>query len=167
MGKPRQPVPPEWKEKGLSYGSGLTLTAANRMIEAGEAEARNQGLLMSIAVVDAGGHLVAFGRMDDAMLASIQIALDKAYTSVYGKLPTTVWRDVFQSGEIPPLFIHERWTAFPGGFPIIKGKKLIGGLGVSGATAYGDTSVAREALNAGGFSTRDADALLAGLKEGG
>jgi uncharacterized protein GlcG (DUF336 family) len=164
MGKPKQAVPPQWREKGLCYAEGLTLATAKRMIEAGEAEAKKQGLLMSIAVVDAGGHIVAFGRMDNAMLASIQIALDKAYTAAYGKLSTIVWRDILHSGELPPLFIHERWTAFPGGFPIVKGRKLVGGLGVSGATAYGDMSVAREALMAGGFSTRDADAMIQRLE---
>jgi cob(I)alamin adenosyltransferase len=100
------------------------------------------------------------------MLASIQIVMDKAFTAAYGKLPTQVWRSIVQSGNIPPLFFHERWTAFPGGFPIIKGKQLLGGIGASGATAYGDTSVARAGLLAGGFSTEDADAILKELNEG-
>jgi cob(I)alamin adenosyltransferase len=120
---------------------------------------------MVIAVADAGGNLVAFGRMDDPMLASIDIARDKAFTAAYGKIPTQIWRDIVQSGNLPPLFIHKRWTAFPGGFPLIKGKKLLGGIGCSGATAYGDTSVARAGLRAGGFSTEDADAILKQLGE--
>ena len=166
MANPRHDVPPEWREGGLSYGSGLTYATAKRMIDAAEAEAKKQGLAMVIAIVDAGGNLVAFGRMDNAMLASIQIAMDKAFTAAYGKVPTQTWRDIVQSGNIPPLFFHERWTAFPGGFPIIKGNQLLGGIGSSGATAYGDTSVARAALLAGGFSTEDADAILKNLTEG-
>jgi uncharacterized protein GlcG (DUF336 family) len=81
-------------------------------------------------------------------------------------VPTQIWRDIVQSGNIPPLFFHERWTAFPGGFPIIKGNQLLGGVGSSGATAHGDTSVARAALLAGGFSTDSADAILKELDEG-
>ena len=118
-----------------------------------------------IAIVDAGGNLVAFGRLDEAMLVSIQIAMDKAFTAVYGKVPTLTWRTIVQSGNIPPLFIHERWTAFPGGFPLRKGKQLFGGIGCSGATAHGDVSVAKAGLLAGGFSTEDADNILKELKE--
>ena len=166
MAHSKDPVPPGWREGVLSYSTGLTYDTAKKMIEASMAEAKKQGLTMVIAVADAGGNLVAFGRMDDAMLASIDIAKDKAFTAAYGKIPTQVWRDIVQSGNLPPLFIHERWTAFPGGFPLIKGKQLLGGIGCSGATAYGDTSVARAGLRAGGFSTEDADAILKQLGEG-
>jgi glc operon protein GlcG len=166
MANSKDPVPPVWKEGALSYSTGLTYDMAKKMIDAAMAEAKKQGLTMVIAIADAGGNLVAFGRMDDAMLASIHIAMDKAFTATYGKIPTQTWRDIVQSGNLPPLFIHERWTAFPGGFPLIKGKQLLGGIGCSGATAYGDTSVARAALRAGGFGTEDADAVLKGLDEG-
>ena len=160
MKSPKGNVPDEWKENGLCYGKGLTYAVAEKMIKAAHTRARKEGFLMSVAILDAGGHLLAFGRMDNSMLLSIQIALDKAYTAVYGKLPTMVWRDIFQCGEIPSLPFHERWTAFSGGFPIIKDGALLGGIGVSGATAYGDALIAREALHAGGFSIKDADSLL-------
>ncbi len=166
MARSKDPVPPAWKHGALSYSTGLTYDTAKKMVEAAMAVAKKQGLTMVIAIADAGGNLVAFGRMDDAMLASIHIATDKAFTAAYGKIPTQVWRDIVQSGNLPPLFIHERWTAFPGGFPLIKGKKLLGGIGCSGATAYGDTSVARAGLHAGGFNTEDADAILKQLNEG-
>jgi glc operon protein GlcG len=166
MANSKDPVPAAWKEGVLPYSSGLTFDTAKKMIDAAIAEAKKQGLLMVIAVADAGGNLVAFGRMEDAMLASIHIAMDKAFTAAYGKIPTQIWRDIVQSGNLPALFFHERWTAFPGGFPLIKGKKLFGGVGCSGATAHGDTSVARAALAAGGFITDDADAILKQLSEG-
>ena len=166
MANSKDPVPIVWTEGALSYSSGLTYETAKKMIDAAMAEAKKQGLLMVIAVADSGGNLLAFGRMENAMLASVNIAMDKAFTAVCGKIPTQIWRDIVQSGNIPPLFFHERWTAFPGGFPLIKGKELLGGIGCSGATAYGDTSVARAALAAGGFSTEDADAILKGLNEG-
>ena len=166
MANSKDPVPPVWKEGGLSYSTGLTYDTAKKMIDGATAEAKKHGLTMVIAIADAGGNLVAFGRMDDAMLASIHIAMDKAFTAAYGKIPTQTWRDIVQSGNLPPLFIHERWTAFPGGFPLIKGKQLLGGIGCSGATAHGDTSVARAAIAAGGFNTEDANAILKQLSEG-
>ena len=165
MTNPKDPVPTEWKEGGLSYRTGLTFSTAKQMIDAAMGEAKKQGLTMVIAIADAGGNLIAFGRMDDAMLVSTQIAIDKAFTAVYGKVPTQTWRTIVQSGNIPPLFIHERWTAFAGGFPLRKGKQLFGGIGCSGANAYGDVSAARAGLLAGGFSTEDADNILKELKE--
>ncbi len=164
MAHSKGPVPPAWRQGALSYSTGLTYDTAKKMVGAA-AEARKQRLAMVVAIADAGGSLVAFARMDDAMLASIHIATDKAFTAAYGKIPTQIWRDIVRSGNVPPLFIHKRWTAFPGGFPLIKGKKLLGGIGCSGATAYGDTSVARAGLRAGGFSTEDADAILKQLSE--
>jgi len=166
MANPKDPIPPVWREGGLTYSTGLMFDTARKMIDAAMAEAKKQGLAMGIAIADAGGNLIAFGRMDDAMLVSIQIAMDKAFTAVYGKVPTQIWRTIVQAGHIPPLFFHERWTAFAGGFPLIKGKQLFGGIGCSGATAYGDTSVARAGLLAGGFSAEDADTILKELNEG-
>lgn len=158
-----QSVPEAWQAGKLPYSAGITLAVAKKMLEAAEAEAKKQKLSMVMAIVDSGGHLVAVHRMDNSMLASINLAMDKAFTAVYGKLPTQAWRSIIQEGHVPPLFIHERWTPIPGGLPIVKDKQLWGGIGTSGATAYGDTSVARAALLAGGFSTRDADAILAEL----
>jgi uncharacterized protein GlcG (DUF336 family) len=154
------PVPEAWKEGNLGYSTGLTLDTAKKMLEAAEREAREQELLMVIAIADCGGNLVALHRMDNSMLASIGIAMDKAYTAVYGKLPSMAWGDMMRSGDLPSLFIHQRWTAFPGGFPLIRDGKLFGGVGASGATKFGDLSVARAAMAAGGFSTDDIDAIL-------
>jgi uncharacterized protein GlcG (DUF336 family) len=130
------------------------------MLDAAEAEAKKQGLPMVMAIVDAGGNLMAFHRMDNAMLCSIEIAEDKAFTAVFGKLPTQAWHNTFRSGSLPSLFFHNRWTPIPGGFPIIHGGYLLGGIGASGGTGYEDTCVARAALLAGGFTTEDADAAL-------
>lgn len=165
MSNSKELFPDAWKEGKLSYSTGLTLDTAKKMLDAAEAEAKKQGLLMVIAIVDAGGNLVAFHRMDNAMLASIQIATDKAFTAAYGKVATQIQRSIIQSGSIPPLFVHERWTAFAGGFPLIQGKLLLGGIGVSGAPAHGDATVARAALLAGKFSTEDVDALLAEISK--
>jgi glc operon protein GlcG len=164
MSKIREPVPDAWKEGGLPYGPSITLATAKKMLDAAEAEAKKQGLLMVMAVADTGGNLVAFSRMDNAMLLSIQIAMDKAFTAAFSKVPSEVWRNILRAGMLPQLFIHERLMPLPGGFPLTKNGQLMGGLGVSGATALGDTSVARAALVAGGFNTQDIDAILVELQ---
>lgn len=144
----------------LSYATGLTLDMAETMARAAVAEAGRQGIAISVAIVDAGGHLVNFARMNDAMLASIQIATDKAYTAVVGKIPTYLWQNLLQSGELPQLFVHDRWTAFTGGFPIVQGTRLLGAVGISGAEKFGDTTVARAALLAGDMRTTEIDGYL-------
>lgn len=160
-------TPPAWKRGKLSYGIGLTLHTANKMLEAGVIEAEKHGVPMAIAISDAGGNLLAFNRMDNAPLVSIQIAIDKAFTAVFGKLPTENWGSFFREGPLIPLFFHERWITFPGGFPIISNGVLLGGVGASGGVKYHDVHVARAALKAGGFSLDDADAAIADLEDVG
>jgi len=150
MKEAKSPTPVPWRSGNLSYGSRLTLDVAKKMLEAGEKEAEKQGVPMSMAISDAGGNLIAFSRMDDAALFSISIAMDKAFTAVFGKMPTGSFADFYRMGELVPLFFHKRWITFPGGFPIIKDGMLLGGIGVSGGTIE-DVYVARAALRAGGF----------------
>ena len=160
MTKKAEKTPAHWKTGKRSYGAGLTLKIAKKMLDAAEKEAEEQGVPMVIAIADAGGNLLALRRMDNAMLMSIQIAMDKAYAVVVGKLPTCEWRGMFQSGELVPLFVHERLITFPGGYPIVRNGVLLGGLGVSGGTVE-DSYVAKAALQAGGFSSKEVDAFLA------
>ena len=148
-------TPPAWKAGNLSYGAGLTLKTAKKMLEAGEKEAEKQGVPMVIAVVDAGGNLLAFSRMDNAILMSINIAMDKAFTAVFSKLPTAP-----APGGFNPPFIHKRWIQFPGGFPIISNGVILGSIGVSGGTVE-DLHVAKAALEAGGFNLDDINSAIA------
>ncbi len=161
-------APGEWKSGALCYGQGLTLEMAKMMLEAGAKEAVRLGVPMSMAICDSGGNLLAFQRMDNAALFSSQIAMDKAFTAVYGKLPTASYRPLFQSGELNTLFFHERWITFPGGFPAVKDGVVMGGLGVSGGKIE-DFYVARAILKGGGFDTTDIDQFItdyeAGLKK--
>jgi len=163
MAEPEIQTPPAWKAGGLAYSTGLTLEVAKKMLEAGEKEAEKQGVPMSTAIVDVGGNLLAFHRMDNAALFSIQIATDKAFTAAFGKQATGNYAGLYQSGILVPLFFHERWITFPGGFPIIKNGVVLGGIGVSGGTVE-DVFVARAALAAGGFSVDEVDAFLAQMQ---
>lgn len=158
-------TPAAWKRGSLSYACRLTLGTARKMVEAGEKEAKKQGVPMSIAISDAGGNLMAFGRMDDAALFSIQIALDKAFTAVFGKMPTGSFASQYCTGGLVPLFFHERWITFPGGFPIIESGVIVGGIGVSGGISE-DVYVARAALKAGGFSLDEVDAAIMAMARG-
>jgi uncharacterized protein GlcG (DUF336 family) len=152
-------TPATWKSGNLSYGYRLTLATAKKMLEAGEKEAEKQGVPMSMAISDAGGNLMAFRRMDDAALFSINIAMDKAFTAAFGKMPTGSFAEFYRMGELVPLFFHERWITFPGGFPIMKNGMLSGGIGVSGGTIE-DVYVARAALRAGGFLLDAVNAVI-------
>lgn len=152
-------TPAAWKSGNLSYGYRLTLATAKKMLEAGEKEAKKQGVPMSIAISDAAGGLIAFSRMDDAALFSMNIAMDKAFTAVSGKMPTGSFADFYRTGELVPLFFHERWITFPGGFPIAQDGMILGGIGVSGGTIE-DVYVARAALQTGGFVLDDVDAVI-------
>ncbi len=158
-------APEAWKSGNRVYGPGLTLETAKTMLEAGEKEALRQGVPMAMAISDQSGNLLAFHRMDNTILASTQIALDKAYTSVYGKQPTGTYKANFLSGELVPLFFHERWITFPGGFPLMKNGVIMGGLGVSGGVIE-DCFVARAILEAGGFSTSEVDVFLKQCENG-
>ncbi|MFC1871731.1 heme-binding protein [Chloroflexota bacterium] len=151
------------KARKLSYGARLSLETARRMLESGEQEAKKQAVPMSMAIADNGGNLLAFNRMDDAMLSSTNIAIDKAFTTVFSKRSTKTCGEVVNSGGLIPLFLHERWITFPGGYPIISNGIILGGVGVSGGT-FEDIYVARAILKAGGFDTEEADATLAQIE---
>lgn len=159
MNEATNSTPVAWKSGSLYYGSGLTLDIAKKMLEAGEKEAEKQGVPMSMAISDAGGNLIAFNRMDNTALFSIQIAMDKAFTTVFGKMPTGSFANQYCTGGLVPLFFHERWITFPGGFPIIKNGMLLGGIGVSGGIIE-DVYVAKAALEAGDFSLDEVDAAI-------
>ena len=159
MKTPPEHAPEAWKMGKRSYGAGLSLEIARTMIDAAKKEARRQGVPMVIAIADAGGHLLAFERMDQAILASVQISIDKAYTAVFGKQATAQFGPAYRSGTLVPLFFHERWITFPGGFPLLKNGTILGGIGVSGGISE-DVFVARVALKAGGFDTRETDEII-------
>jgi uncharacterized protein GlcG (DUF336 family) len=152
-------APAAWKTGNRCYGSGLTLQTARKMLAAAEKEAGRQGVPMVIAIADSGGNLLAFERMDQAILVSVQIAIDKAYTSVFGKQSTARFGADYKAGSLVPLFFHERWITFPGGFPLIKDGVILGGIGVSGGIGE-DVFVAKAALKAGGFDTAEADEII-------
>jgi uncharacterized protein GlcG (DUF336 family) len=123
----------------------INLDQALKVIDAAKNKATEIGVPMVIAVVDAGGNLVAEQRMDDALLVSIDIAKNKAYTSVAVKIATGDLAGVTQSGQT--LFgLHTtdgaRIVIFGGGIPLKKGDQIVGGIGVSGGSVEQDIECA-------------------------
>jgi len=141
--------------------SGISLDKALIMIEAAKGRARKMGLPLTMAVCDGSGNLVALQKMDDAPLLSLEIAVNKARTAVFGKIHSAQWGANFKGTEpnLVPLWFHSGWITFPGGFPVIVEGKIIGGLGCSGAT-WEDCLIARAGLAALGADTSAADEFL-------
>ncbi len=129
----------------------LDLNIARRVIAAAENHAQKIGVPMNVAVVDEGGNLVAFERMDGAWLGSIEIAQNKAYTARAFDITTKELGAMSQPKE--PLFgisntNHGRVITFGGGAPIKVGDTIIGAVGVSGGKPDQDHEVAMAGLMA-------------------
>ena len=129
----------------------ITLADAKRMLSAAEAKAGSLGIPYNIAIVDAGGHLVAFVRQDDALVGSIDLAIDKAVTARFFDKTTSELATLAQSGK--PLFgIQEsnsgKIVIFGGGIPIVSEGKIIGAVGTSAGTVEQDIKVAEAAVAA-------------------
>ncbi|RKG92777.1 GlcG/HbpS family heme-binding protein [Corallococcus terminator] len=123
----------------------LTLAAAEKMLDAAKREAQKIGHPMNIAVVDAGGHLVAFARMDGSIFASVDISQRKAYTAISLKLQTRLLGPLTQPGA--PLFGIERnsggLVSFAGGIPLTDEQgEFVGAIGVSAGSVEQDQQVA-------------------------
>lgn len=130
----------------------VTLDTAKELIAAAEKKAEEIDIPMCIAVMDEGANLVGFHRMDGALLASIDIAQNKAYSSVSLKLDTQTIQEVSQPGE--SLFglgntNDGRIVTFGGGIPLKdEDGTVVGGIGVSGGSAEEDMDVAQAAVDA-------------------
>jgi uncharacterized protein GlcG (DUF336 family) len=129
--------------------SSLTLADARNLIAAGEKKARELGVPYNLAVVDAGGALIAHVRMDGAWLGSVDISINKAWTARAFDMPTDKLAKMAQSGK--PLFgidstNHEKVVIFGGGIPLKIGDTVVGGLGASGGTVDQDLEVAEAAV---------------------
>lgn len=116
----------------------VTTEKARSVIAAARSKAEKIGTPMNIAVVDEGGNLVAFERMDGAWLGSISIAIDKAYTARAFDMSTRELKKISQPGDIC-FGIHTtndaRIVIFDGGVLLKEGDRIVGAVGVSGGLA--------------------------------
>jgi uncharacterized protein GlcG (DUF336 family) len=129
----------------------VSLDDARRIISAGEEQARKVECPSSIAVVDAGGNLVAHIRMDGAWIGSVDISINKAFTSRAFDISTKALADSAQPGD---QFYgiqesnHGRVVVFAGGIPLERDGQILGAVGVSGGTGDQDQAVAEAAAAA-------------------
>jgi uncharacterized protein GlcG (DUF336 family) len=128
----------------------ITLELAARMTAAAIAAAEQAGALVSAAVVDAGGHLVHFQRMDGAEIAGPTLAVDKAFTAVAHRIATAELTELAApGGPLAGLAANGggRYVVFAGGLPCwdAREKHVLAGIGVSGGTAEQDAACAEAA----------------------
>lgn len=129
----------------------LTLSGAKVILAAAQEKAREIGVPMDIAVVDDGGNLLAFERMDGAKITSIDIAINKAFTAACARKPTADYAEIAGAGK-PAFGIHVsnqgRFMIFGGGLPIIVDGQPIGGVGCSSGSVEQDTACAQAGIDA-------------------
>ncbi|GAA0317468.1 heme-binding protein [Oceanobacillus sp. FSL W7-1293] len=128
----------------------VNLELAKKLIEGAEKEAEKIGVSMVISVVDEGANLIAVHRMNDAWLASIDIAQNKAWTSVALKMPTSNLAEAtVPHAELYGLNTtnNGRIVLFGGGIPLVENDQVIGAVGVSGSSVEHDMQVAQAAVD--------------------
>jgi uncharacterized protein GlcG (DUF336 family) len=135
-------VVPEKLPFNVPYGAPITLGRAQAAVQAAMEEASKRGWPMNIAVLDSGGNMVTFARMDGALLASISIAQHKARVAVRFRRPTKAIEDGVQKLDLKYLLTIDDVIAVRGGIPLIEDGKVIGAIGVSGGTGSQDEVVA-------------------------
>ena len=128
----------------------LTLSDARTILAGAEAKAGEIGVDMDIAVVDDGGHLIAFVRMDKARVTSIDVAINKAFTAACARKGTHEYAAVAGAGG-PAFGIHVsnqgRFMIFGGGLPVFVDGMIAGGVGCSSGSPEQDQAVAQAGID--------------------
>ena len=127
----------------IPYGTPISLEHAEAAIAATVAEAKKHDWKLNVAVVDSGGNLVAFQRMDGAQLASIQISEHKARTAVTFRRETKAFESAVQQSNYHYVMTLDGVIASRGGIPLVQGGRLIGAIGCSGGTGSQDEVACR------------------------
>jgi uncharacterized protein GlcG (DUF336 family) len=127
----------------IPYGMPILLEDAKKVVTGAVLEARKNNWTMAIAIVDPGGHLVYFEKMDGTQTGSVDIAVDKARSAALFRRPTKVFEDGLAAGGVGWRLLALR-GAVPvgGGVPLMVDGKIIGGIGVSGGTNVQDEATA-------------------------
>lgn len=121
---------------------------AQAMLAAASDEARRNGWAVSIAVVDDGGHLLAFARLDGAPPVSAQIAPAKARTAALGRRESKVYEDIVNGGRTAFLSAPGIDGLLEGGVPALVDGHCVGAVGVSGVRSSEDAQIARAGIAA-------------------
>lgn len=131
------------------YGPPISLEAAKKVMAAAEAEAMKNNWSMAIAILDSTGHMVMLHKLDNTQYGSILVAEDKARSAVDFRRSTKVFEDLVAQGGLGVRTLNLRGAStLEGGLPINVNGKVIGAIGVSGATAVQDGLVAKAGVDA-------------------
>jgi glc operon protein GlcG len=141
---------PTWAQSATPpYGSAITLDDAKRAMAAAELEAAKNSWQVAITIIDSGGNLVMFHKVDNTQLASVGASEGKARTALTFKRPSKALDDAIAAGGAGlRLLAVKDITPLEGGLPIIIDGKIIGAIGVSGALSSQDAQVAKAGADA-------------------
>jgi glc operon protein GlcG len=129
------------------YGAPVTLEQAKKIMAGAEAEAKKNNWPMVIAILDSGGQLVMLQRLDNAQWGSVDIAREKARSAVAFRRPTKAFQDLIAQGGANLRLLSIGYSVLEGGIPIIVDGKVIGAVGVSGATSQQDAQTAQAGID--------------------
>ena len=131
------------------YGPAITLDDAKRAMAAAELEAAKNSWQVAITILDSGGNLVMFHKIDNTQLASITASEGKARTALTFKRPSKVLDDAIAAGGAGlRLLAVKDITPLEGGIPILVDGKIVGAIGVSGALSSQDAQAAKAGADA-------------------
>jgi glc operon protein GlcG len=126
------------------YGLSINLDTAKKIAASAITEARKNNWTMAVAVVDTGGNLVYFEKMDGTQTGSVRVAISKGRSAVLFKRPTKAFQDmVAAGGEGLRMLRLEGAVPIEGGLPLLMDGKIVGAIGVSGGTSQQDGLVAK------------------------
>ncbi len=129
------------------YGAPVTLEQAKKIMAGAEAEAKKNSWPMVIVILDSGGQMVMLQRLDNAQWGSVDVAREKARAAVAFRRPTKVFQDLIAQGGANLRLLSLGYSVLEGGVPIIVDGKVIGAVGVSGATSQQDAQTAQAGID--------------------
>ncbi len=138
----------------------LTTEGARKMMATAIEKAKEAGIAVSIAITDAGGHLILFERMEGGRFHSVHSSTTKAVCAASNKRPTSSRGAVAQELDVAHAIGlalaagPERWTAMEGGCPVISDGECIGGIGIAGGDWQTDERIAQQAVESIGATWR-------------
>jgi uncharacterized protein GlcG (DUF336 family) len=131
------------------YGPPVNLETAKKAAAAALAETRKNNWNMAVAVVDPGGNLVYYEKMDNTQLGSAKVSVNKARSAALFKRPTKAFQDALAGGGAGLRILGlEGAVPVEGGIPLIEDGKIIGGIGLSGDTSEHDAQCAKAGADA-------------------
>jgi len=131
------------------YGAPISVENAKKAAAAAIAEARKNNWTMALAIVDTGGTLVYYEKIDNTQIGSAQVAISKARSSVLFKRPTKAFQDLVSKGGDGLRYLGlEGAVPLEGGVPIVMDGKIVGAIGMSGGTSAQDAQCAQVGADA-------------------